>query len=55
LRDPGDAKLLMGIAFYSQKRPEQARSWFSRARGHASTREEADVWLRYIDRELESG
>lgn len=55
LQNPGDAKLLMGIAFYSQKRPQQARSWFARARGHPSTREEADVWLKYLDRELRSG
>ena len=34
---------------------EQARSWFARARGHPSTRKEADVWLKYLDRELRSG
>ena len=55
LRSPGDAKLLMGIAYYSQKRPERARTWFSRARGHAGTRKEADVWIKHIDRELQSG
>jgi len=55
LRNPGDAKLLMGIAFYSQKRPQQARAWFARARGHASTRKEADIWLKHVDRELKSG
>lgn len=55
LRNPGDAKLLMGIAYYSQKRPERARTWFARARGHAATRKEADVWIKHIDRELQSG
>ena len=55
LQNPGDAKRLMGIAFYSQKRPQQARSWFARAHGHPAPREEADVWLKHLDRELRSG
>lgn len=55
LRNPGDAQLLMGIAFYSQKRPEQARRWFARARKHDATRDEANTWIKYIDRELASG
>jgi tetratricopeptide (TPR) repeat protein len=55
LANTGDAQLLMGIAYYSQKRPEQALSWFSRARQHEETREEAQTWLSYIERELQSG
>jgi tetratricopeptide (TPR) repeat protein len=55
LKDPGDAELLMGIAFYSQKQPQQARQWFARARRHDSTRGEADTWIEHIDRELGSG
>jgi hypothetical protein len=45
----------MGIAYYSQKRPQQALSWFARARKHEETREEAQTWLKYIQRELQSG
>jgi tetratricopeptide (TPR) repeat protein len=55
LASPGDAQLLMGIAFYSQKRPEQARRWFARALRHEGTRSEAETWLAHIDRELQSG
>jgi tetratricopeptide (TPR) repeat protein len=55
LEKPGDAQILMGIAYYSQDRPEQARSWFARAREHEPTRQEADTWLRHIERELSSG
>ncbi len=55
LQNPGDAQLLMGIAFYSQKRPKQAKTWFGRARQHSATRDEAEVWIKYIDRELASG
>ena len=51
----GDAQLLMGIAYYSQKRPERARTWFGRAAKHEATRHEADTWLRHIERELRSG
>ena len=44
----------MGIAYYSQKRPQQALSWFARARQHDETRDEAKTWLDYIRRELQS-
>jgi tetratricopeptide (TPR) repeat protein len=52
LDNPGDAELLMGIAIYSQKKPAQARPWFSRARKHDASREEADVWIKHLEREL---
>jgi tetratricopeptide (TPR) repeat protein len=55
LDNAGDAQLLMGIAYYSQKQPERARGWFGRARKHPETRDEADTWIKYIDRELRSG
>ena len=51
LRKPGDAKLLMGIAVYNSDRPRQARTWFTRARAHEDTRNEADQWLLHIERE----
>ena len=54
LENPGEAHLLMGIALHSQKRPAQARTWFARAREHSESREEAEIWLQYIERELAS-
>lgn len=55
IENEGDAKLLMGIAQYSRKEPLEARKWFVRASEHASTRGEAEIWLKHIDRELQSG
>jgi tetratricopeptide (TPR) repeat protein len=55
LANTGDAQLLMGIAYYSQKRPQQALRWFARARKHEETRDEAQIWLDHIRRELQSG
>ncbi len=52
LQSPGDAQLLMGIALFGQKRPEQALTWFERARGHAETREEAEIWVKHINQQL---
>jgi hypothetical protein len=51
LKKPGDAKLLMGIAVYNSDRPRQARTWFTRARAHEETRNEANQWLLHIERE----
>jgi len=51
LPDPGQAELLMGIAFYSQKRPGDAVRWFVRAKRFAGTEGEASVWLDHITRE----
>ena len=45
----------MGVAYYSQKQPQQALSWFARAREHQKTRDEAQTRLNYIERELQSG
>ena len=45
----------MGVAYYSQKPPQQALSWFARAQEHEETRDEAQTWLNYIRRELQSG
>jgi Tfp pilus assembly protein PilF len=45
----------MGIAYYSQKQPQQALSWFARAREREKTRDEAQTWLNYIERALQSG
>jgi tetratricopeptide (TPR) repeat protein len=55
LTSTGDAQLLMGIVYYSQKKPQQALTWFGRAVQHEETAQEANTWLRYIERELQSG
>ena len=55
LESEGDAQLLMGITFYSQKQPVKALTWFGRASQHEETSQEAKVWLLYIERELRSG
>jgi tetratricopeptide (TPR) repeat protein len=52
LANPGDAQILMGIAFFSEKQPEQALAWFSRARGYGETREEAEIWIEHIHQQL---
>lgn len=54
LASVGDAQLLMGIAIYSQKKPAQAQPWFSRAQQHDDSREEADVWIKHLERELQA-
>jgi tetratricopeptide (TPR) repeat protein len=51
LKDPGNAQLLLGIASYSQKKPQEARSWFQRAREHGKTRAQAEGWLRHLEQE----
>ena len=51
LKDPGHAHLLLGIAAYQEKRFGQARSAFARARGHEKTRDMAERWMQFVDRE----
>jgi tetratricopeptide (TPR) repeat protein len=52
LPSPGDAQLLMGIAVFGQKRPEEALTWFARAREHAVTRDEAEIWVKHVQQQL---
>lgn len=52
LPKPGQAKLLMGIALYSQKKPDQALDWFGRAKKHSDTEHEAEIWQKHIQREM---
>ncbi len=54
LDNAGEPQLLMGITFYSQKRLDQALPWFARARAHADTREEAEIWVKHIKQQLPS-
>ena len=54
LKDPGDAELLMGIAFFHQNQLTEARSWFQRAAGRAESKGQAEGWIRHVDSRLES-
>ena len=49
LKDPGNAELLLGIAYFNDQRVDQARSSFARARQHDSTREAAERWISHIE------
>jgi tetratricopeptide (TPR) repeat protein len=51
LDDPGNAQLLLGIAYYNDQRVGRARSSFTKARQHDSTREAAERWITHIERE----
>jgi tetratricopeptide (TPR) repeat protein len=51
LKNPGNAQLLLGIAYYNDERVGRARSSFARARRHDSTRVAADRWIAHIENE----
>jgi tetratricopeptide (TPR) repeat protein len=51
LKDPGNAELLLGIAYYNGAQVARARSSFLRARQHDSTRNEANRWITHLDTE----
>jgi tetratricopeptide (TPR) repeat protein len=54
LKNAGNAQLLMGVASYNQKKIDEAKTWFERARGHAENRQQADGWLAHIESEREA-
>jgi len=49
LKSPGNAKLLMGMAIYHQKKIVDAQAWFQRAREHGESRAQAEAWLRHLE------
>jgi tetratricopeptide (TPR) repeat protein len=51
LEDPGNAELLLGIAYYNGAQVARARSYFLRARKHDSTRSAANRWITHLDTE----
>ncbi len=51
LPNPGQAELLMGISYYSQKRPDDAVGWFVKAKRFDATKAEATTWLNHIARQ----
>lgn len=52
--DAADLYLLGGIADINRLHYDQARSSFVKARNHASTRDQAQNWLNYLDQVQES-
>jgi tetratricopeptide (TPR) repeat protein len=51
LDKPGNAQLLLGIAYYNDRRVGQARSSFARAREHDSSRVAAERWITHLENE----
>jgi len=51
LEDPGNARLLLGIAYYNQDRVDLARNAFARASEYESTRSKAKNWIEHIEKE----
>ncbi|RME20468.1 MAG: hypothetical protein D6806_16270 [Deltaproteobacteria bacterium] len=52
LRNPGQAHLLRGIAFYYDRKWKKARAAFGKARGFESSRRSAEQWLKTLDEKL---
>jgi len=52
LSNPANAELLLGIAFYSRAKLEEAKAWFERAASDETYRAQAEGWLKQIDMEL---
>lgn len=52
LEDPGSAQLLLGVAYYNEKKLTEARAWFARAQESGATRKQAETWLDQVDREI---
>jgi len=48
LPNPGQVKLLLGIAYYSQEKKGDARTWFQRATEHPQQRDAAEKWLQHL-------
>jgi tetratricopeptide (TPR) repeat protein len=48
IQNPGQVKLLLGIAYNSLKKNGDAKVWFERAAEHQLTREQAQKWLAHL-------
>ncbi len=49
-KDPGNAQVLLGMAYYNLKQPKEARQWFQRATNTRHAKQ-AEGWIRAIDTE----
>ncbi|HEU4427281.1 MAG TPA: tetratricopeptide repeat protein [Myxococcota bacterium] len=47
-KDPGNAQILLGMAYYNLKKPQEARQWFQRAMSSRHAKQ-AEGWIRAID------
>jgi tetratricopeptide (TPR) repeat protein len=54
LNDTGGAQLMMGIAFFNEKKLADARTWFERAAKAEKHRSIAETYLQIIDAQTES-
>lgn len=54
LEDPGNAKLLLGIAYYNDTQVFRARSSFIEAADYDKTRVAAERWISHLEREAKS-
>jgi len=52
LKDTGNTQLLMGIAYYSNKQPKEAKVWFEKAATHDKQKGQATAWIKHIEQEL---
>jgi tetratricopeptide (TPR) repeat protein len=52
LSNPANAELLLGIAFYSSAKLDEAKAWFERAASDEGYRAQAEGWLKQIEMEL---
>jgi tetratricopeptide (TPR) repeat protein len=57
LGDPSTVQLLLGIAYYNERKLQEARSWFALAQRSTAgaTRQQAATWIDHIDREIING
>jgi tetratricopeptide (TPR) repeat protein len=51
LKDTGNAKLMMGIALYSEKKVQESVSWFRQAAEYANQKKSAQGWIDHINSE----
>ena len=55
LKRGGLAELLMGIAYFNQRKIPEARTWFQRAAAHREQKMQAEAWLTHADNALAAG
>lgn len=54
LKQPGQAQLLLGIAYYNNAQVFRAKSSFIEAADHDKTRKDAEIWIDHLEREEQS-
>ena len=54
LKKPGQAQLLLGIAYYNDQQVFRAKSSFIQAADHETTHKEAELWIEHLEREQQA-